>query len=257
MQSTIVLNSVTMLAVPTPERIWSILRAVRSLQVGRTHNYIALLILLGKFTAASTVVPLGLLWLRPFKQWLIHICPIRDKYKKIRVTHHCMRSLAPWSQEFLIRGVPLGPSPARWEVIRTDSSPHLRRGVWRKRGMNGTHWRGALRTAHINVPEWTLFFFLHFFTFKLFSGENMFWCTQTTRWPFLYQPSGRHKVKCPSGSSQPACFDPCQPAVHPNSISTSPTQSDHGRSVAGCRRETGLYIQKWCKWYWGRIGPWR
>ncbi|CAL8337236.1 unnamed protein product [Boreogadus saida] len=60
--------------------------------------FILCLQLLGKLTAASAVVPLGLLSLRPMQMWLnsLHLDPKWHRHRKVRVSRQCLFSLSPW-----------------------------------------------------------------------------------------------------------------------------------------------------------------
>lgn len=178
-----------------------------------------------KLTAATTVVTLGLLWLRPFQRWLFqkHLRPVWDNYTKIRVIHRCMQTLAPLSQkQFLFRGVPLGPPPAQWEVIRTDACLLWWGGVWHRRGVNGT-WKGALHTVHIHFLELTAVFLtvLHFQS--VLRGKRVLVHTDN-RVTFFYnnhqggtrsQSALQVACNCLSGSDQPTFI--------PDSVFTRPT----------------------------------
>lgn len=120
--------------------------------MGHFQCYISIMRLLGKLTAATIVVSLGLLWLRPFQRWPIQKASVSCiKHTQIRDTHCCMLALAPCLQkQFLLRGVPLGPPPVWWEVIRTDGGLLGWGEVWCRRGVNAT-WKGVMCTPHITV----------------------------------------------------------------------------------------------------------
>ncbi|CAL8336280.1 unnamed protein product [Boreogadus saida] len=64
------LDKVAMKACPSPQRVDGILRLLLLFREGRLLRYVEFLRLLGKLTAAATVVPLGLLSLRPLQRWL-------------------------------------------------------------------------------------------------------------------------------------------------------------------------------------------
>lgn len=88
--------------------------------------FISFLRLAGRLTAASSVIQLGLLHLRPFQHWLIAKClsPIHNLRTLVWVTTSCAVSLRLWRREkFLRRGVPIGLPPARSEVVTTYAFP--------------------------------------------------------------------------------------------------------------------------------------
>ncbi|KAJ8277088.1 hypothetical protein GJAV_G00071350 [Gymnothorax javanicus] len=81
----VTLDSNTMVACPTPDRIRAITSGVKRLRAGDTQQYVSLLRLLGKLAAATAVIPLGLLWLRSFQKWLIQLrlCSVRDRHVRV------------------------------------------------------------------------------------------------------------------------------------------------------------------------------
>ncbi len=66
----VVCDSTTMQARMSPARIESILTAVVRVRKGRTHTVKQFQRLLGLMAAASKVIPLGLLYMRPLQWWL-------------------------------------------------------------------------------------------------------------------------------------------------------------------------------------------
>ncbi|MEQ2312589.1 hypothetical protein AMECASPLE_032611 [Ameca splendens] len=63
-------HSVSMTACPSPPQIADILAMLPSFCLGRAPRFVEYLRLLGMLTAASSVVPLELLSLRPLQMWL-------------------------------------------------------------------------------------------------------------------------------------------------------------------------------------------
>lgn len=152
-----VLDSRSMTACPSPRRVQDILSMLPQFQHGRTLPYVLYLRLLGKLVAASTVVSLGLLTLRPFQMWLnglnlnpewhVHRC------KRLHVSPQCLKSLSPWRNgDFITQGVPLGSVPARREVVNTDASLRGWGATWQGRMVQGT-WLPWQQRLHINVLE--------------------------------------------------------------------------------------------------------
>ncbi|XP_020780058.2 uncharacterized protein LOC110159790 [Boleophthalmus pectinirostris] len=162
-----VLDSRAMTARPSPKRIRDILDMLPEFQCGMSLPYIKFLSLLGKLTAASAVVPLGLLSLRPLQMWLngLHLDPACHAHRRRRllVTSQCMASLSQWSEAFMLRGVPLGPLPSRREVVNTDASLVGWGATWQGRTAQGL-WSVRLSRLHINSLEFmAVWFALHHF----------------------------------------------------------------------------------------------
>ncbi|XP_034001039.1 uncharacterized protein LOC117494304 [Trematomus bernacchii] len=127
----VALDTVTMRACPSAQRLDDILQLLPLFKRGRSLAYILFLRLLGKLTAASTVVPLGLLSLRPLERWLngLHLDPKLHRHRKIRRDRYdgCQ---------------PLGMPASR------DASLSGWGAVWQNRT-----WSAQDCTEHINVLE--------------------------------------------------------------------------------------------------------
>ena len=111
-----VLDSDAMRASLSLWRVNDILLHLPLFECGRMVPFIQFLRLLGKLTAASTVVPLGLLSLRPLQMWLnsLHLDPKWHRHRKVRVSQRCLLSLSPWGKRpYLSAGVPMGAIPSR------------------------------------------------------------------------------------------------------------------------------------------------
>ncbi|KAK5895026.1 hypothetical protein CesoFtcFv8_011655 [Champsocephalus esox] len=119
-----VLDSVTMRAYLTPRRVDDISHHLRIFRLGKRVPYILFLRLLGRLTAASAVVPLGLLSLRPMQMWL-NSCRLdakRHRHKRVRVSQRCLHSMSRWrDRAYLLRGVPMGTIPSRRETVTVDA----------------------------------------------------------------------------------------------------------------------------------------
>lgn len=153
----VALNTVSMVASPSPQRVEDILGMLPTFQHGRTLPFVTYLRLLGKLTAASSVVPLGLLSLRPLQMWLnsLRLDPTRHshRYIGVQVSPQCLRSLRQWrDRSFIVRGVPLGSLPSRREVVFTDASSMGWGATWQGRMAQGT-WSPEQCREHINVLE--------------------------------------------------------------------------------------------------------
>ena len=150
-----VLDSVAMRACLSPRRVHDILCLLPLFRAGRRLLFVQFLQLLGKLTAASAVVPLGLLSLRPLQMWMnsLHLDAKWHRQRRVRVTLQCLVSLSPWRERaYLAAGVPMGTIPARWELVTTDASLSGWGAVWRGRTAQG-RWSAQEDTQHINVLE--------------------------------------------------------------------------------------------------------
>ncbi|XP_074506781.1 uncharacterized protein LOC141776850 [Sebastes fasciatus] len=149
------LDSESMRAFLSPKRVEAILQLIGCFQRGRVLKYGLFLRLLGMLTAASMVVPLGLLSLRPLQIWVngLHLDPKWHRGRSVRVSNSCCRTLKPWrSKVYLTTGVPLGVIPSRREVVETDASLLGWGAVWQRRTIKG-RWSVQQRLEHINVLE--------------------------------------------------------------------------------------------------------
>ncbi|KAK7895505.1 hypothetical protein WMY93_020830 [Mugilogobius chulae] len=151
------LNTATMTACPSPRRVDDILELLSRFREGSTLPYVLYLRLLGKLVAAASVVPLGLLSLRPMQMWLndLHLDPSRlaHRHRMVRVSAQCLMSLTPWrDRHWIVRGVPLGSLPSRREVVYTDASSTGWGATWQGQMVQGT-WSPHLQGEHINVLE--------------------------------------------------------------------------------------------------------
>lgn len=153
----VALNSNTMRACPSVQRVDAIMEMLHLFQAGKALPFVLYLRLLGKLTAASMVVPLGLLSLRPLQMWLNsqHLDPSRHTHRlrRLCVPLQCWDSLAQWrDRSYVTSGVQLGSLPSRREVVHTDASPTGWGATWQAQFAQGS-WSPRLCTEHINVLE--------------------------------------------------------------------------------------------------------
>ncbi len=93
-----IINSIQMWAWDMPERSLTIQRLPASFKVGTLHPLRAFQRVLGLLSAATSMIPLGLHNMQPIQFWLkAHAWRLDWFY--VRVTHHCIRALAPWKTE--------------------------------------------------------------------------------------------------------------------------------------------------------------
>lgn len=151
----VAVDSLTMSAQPSPQRVDEAIRLVSHARRSSRLFYGLLLRLMGKLTSMSTVVPLGLLFLRPLQIWInnLGLNPKLHQRRLVRLSDQCLQHLRPWgNREFLIRGVALGAIPSRREVVVTDASLLGWGAVWNHRIVRGV-WSPQERLQHINVLE--------------------------------------------------------------------------------------------------------
>ncbi|XP_053195327.1 LOW QUALITY PROTEIN: uncharacterized protein LOC128379724 [Scomber japonicus] len=150
----LVLDLTLMRAVLTLKRTAVLMDSLSQLTVGKHILVKCGRRLLGLMAAASQVVPLGLLHMRPLQRWLARhrVCPHEDGLRAILVSAICLPALAWWTTALGLReGVPLGPVCSR-VTITTDASKEGWGALWAThpvRGLWGPFWRGA----HINLLE--------------------------------------------------------------------------------------------------------
>ncbi len=110
--------------------------------------------LLGLMAAASPVLPLGLLHMRPFLWWMkeLRLHPTVPATRLIRVSRSCCRHLLMWRDPvFLQSGVRMGAIHRR-HMITTDASMTGWGAVFEERPASG-EWKEEFLFWHINCLE--------------------------------------------------------------------------------------------------------
>ncbi|XP_033996783.1 uncharacterized protein LOC117491055 [Trematomus bernacchii] len=151
----LVLDSVAMRACLTPRRVDDISHLLPLFRLGKNVPYIQFLRLLGRLTAASAVVPLGLLSLRPMQIWLnsLHLDAKWHRHRRVRVSRQCLHSLSRWrNRAYLLMGAPMGAIPSRRETVTVDACLSGWGAVWQGRTVQGL-WSAQEGAYHINVLE--------------------------------------------------------------------------------------------------------
>ena len=115
----VVWDSTTMQARLSPARIESILTSVKKVREGQSLTVKQFQKLLGLMAAASNVIPLGLLYMRPLQWWLKTkgFSPRGNPLRMIKVTWRCLRALDMWRKPWFLSqgpvlGAPLSPRDA-------------------------------------------------------------------------------------------------------------------------------------------------
>ena len=181
------LDSRSLRATPSQPRVDNIHQLLGRFRRGRLLTLKTFQRLLGMLTAASSLVPLGLLDLRPLQSWVndLHLHPARHGHRLVRVTRTCYSLLRPWRRTaYLMQGVPLAAVPSRREVVTTDSSLEGWGAVWQCRTVRGC-WTSQQRQQHINVLELqAVFLGLQHFLSEL-AGRQVPWRGRTTPLGFI------------------------------------------------------------------------
>ena len=149
------LNSLTMRASLTPQRVAGIQATLRAFRQNRRIELLYFQRMLGLMSAAAMVVPLGLLRAQPLQCWLnaFGLHPRRYRHRKLRVTQLCLQALLPWwNVSWLTEGVPLGRVPSRRTLVSTDASQTGWGATWEGRTVRG-RWEHLWDKEHINVLE--------------------------------------------------------------------------------------------------------
>ncbi len=146
----VVWDSTTMQARLSPARIESILAAVRRVREGQSLTVKQFQRLLGLMAAASNVMPIGLLYMRPLQWWLKTkgFSPRGNPLRMIKVTRHCLRALDMWRQPWFLSQGPLLGAPYRHvRERRTHPSPVGPRSVERSSRLAHQQARDAGRVS--------------------------------------------------------------------------------------------------------------
>ncbi len=80
--------------------------------------------LLGLMSAASNVIPFGLLYMRPLQWWrkTKGFSPRGNPLRMIKVTRRCLRALDMWRKPLVFVSRPGAGSSCRWVTLATDAS---------------------------------------------------------------------------------------------------------------------------------------
>lgn len=148
------MDSSLMRACLPQERVAKILSFLGRFQLGRTVSVLECQRLLGLLTAASLLVPLGLLRLRPLQRWFNshRLHQKQHKHRRLVVTRECLLALTRWRcRSFLMEGTRLGRVVHR-ELVCTDASLMGWGAVFRGMAASG-RWSPPWTGQHINVLE--------------------------------------------------------------------------------------------------------
>ena len=136
------------------KRVDTILSFLQRFRLGHTVTVRDCQRLLGLLTAASSLVPLGLLHLRPLQRWFnAHKLHLRKhRHRRLLVTGSCVLALNRWrARSFLESGRALSRMTRR-ELVCTDASLLGWGAVYRGMAASG-RWSLPWSAQHINVLE--------------------------------------------------------------------------------------------------------
>ncbi len=148
------LDSTQMQARLAPARISNFTACLARFKLGRHVSVGSCRRLLGLMAAASPVLPLGLLHMRPFLWWMkeLRLHPTVPATRLIRVSRSCSRPLLQWwDPAFLRSGVRIGAIHHRL-MVTTDASMMGWGAVFEGRPASG-EWTGEFLSWHINCLE--------------------------------------------------------------------------------------------------------
>jgi hypothetical protein len=150
----VVWDSTTMQARMSPARIKSILTSVKRVREGQSLTVKQFLKLLGLMAAASNVIPIGLLYMRPLQWWLRTrgFSPRGNPLRMIKVTRRCLRALDMWRQPWFLSQGPVLGALGRRVTLATDASLTGWGAVMSGLPARGL-WSGRHLTWHINCLE--------------------------------------------------------------------------------------------------------
>ncbi len=148
------LDSVQMQARLAPAQIPVLTACLARFKLGHHVSVGTCRRLLGLMAAASPVLPLGLLHMRPFLWWMkeLRLHPTVPATRLIRVSRSCCRHLLMWRDPvFLQSGVRMGAIHRR-HMITTDASMTGWGAVFEGRPASG-EWKEGFLFWHINCLE--------------------------------------------------------------------------------------------------------
>ena len=148
----IMLDSNTLVARLSQERINSLLACVTAFRVGQYVSYKTCMKMEGLMASAIHLARLGRFCMRPFQRWRLSLrIPSSCGARMVRVSEACARALQPWDRTFLSLGVQVG-TVVSYKTITTDASLTGWGAVFEGRTAKGV-WNTTLQSAHINYLE--------------------------------------------------------------------------------------------------------
>ncbi len=117
-------DSTTMQVRLSPARIELMLTAVMRVREGRSLTVKQFQKLLGLITAASNMIPFGLLYMRPLQRWLKTngFSPRGNPLHMTTVMRQCLRALDMWRKPWFLSQCPVLGALCRRTTLATDAS---------------------------------------------------------------------------------------------------------------------------------------
>ncbi len=168
------LDSIQMQARLAPARISNFTACLAHFKLGRHVSVGSCRRLLGLMAAASPVLPLGLLHMRPFLWWIkeLRLHPTVPATRLIRVSRGCSRPLLQWRDPaFLRSGVRIGAIHRR-HMVATDASMTGWGAVFEGRPASG-EWTGEFLSWQINCLELRAVFLALMYFLPVLGGHRI------------------------------------------------------------------------------------
>ncbi len=168
------LDSIQMQAPLAPARISNFTACLACFKLGRYVSVGSCRRLLGLMAAASPVLPLGLLHMRPFLWWIkeLRLHPTVPATRLTRVSRGCSRPLLQWRDPaFLRSGVRIGATHRR-HMVTTDGSMTGWGAVFEGRPASG-EWTGEFLSWHINCLELRAVFLALMYFLPVLGGHHI------------------------------------------------------------------------------------
>ncbi len=168
------LDSIQMQARLAPARISNFTACLARFKLGRHVSVGSCRRLLGLMAAASPVLPLGLLHMRPFLWWMkeLRLHPTVPVTRLIRMSRGCSRPLLQWRDPaFLRSGVRIGAIHRR-HMVTTDASMTGWGVVFEGRPASG-EWTGEFLSWHINCLELRAVFLALMYFLPVLGGHHI------------------------------------------------------------------------------------
>ncbi len=199
------LDSIQMQARLAPALISNFTACLARFKLGRHVSVGSCRRLLGLMAAASPVLPLGLLHMRPFLWWIkeLRLHPTVPATRLIMVSRGCSRPLLQWRDPaFLRSGVRIGAIHRR-HMVTTNVSMTGWGAVFEGRPASG-EWTGEFLSWHINCLELRAVFLALMYFLPVLGGHRIIVRTDKHGGCVPHKPSGRFTVAHPEQAWAPS-----------------------------------------------------
>ncbi len=168
------LDSIQMQARLAPARISNFTACLARFKLGRHVSVGSCSRLLSLMAAASPVLPLGLLHMRPFLWWIkeLKLHPTVPATCLIRVSRGCSRPLLQWRESAFLRSGGRIGAIRRRHMVTTDASMTGWGAVFEGRPASG-EWTGEFLSWHINCLELRAVFLALMYFLPVLGGHRI------------------------------------------------------------------------------------